>query len=173
MATNNIFNVILEEPKWEQSLDNIMELSQKVVENTLSYVKVNDVIDFLEINKPLEINISLSNDSSVMRLNSEFRNIDKPTNVLSFANIDDDEFEFMIANEDVLELGDIILALETVEREAKEKNISLQDHYCHLLTHGVLHLLGFDHVDDEEAEEMEDFETSILSNINIKDPYKE
>ena len=72
-----------------------------------------------------------------------------------------------------IELGDIIIALETMQLEAKEKGISLKDHYCHLLTHGILHLLGFDHQNDEEAEYMENFEINILQQLNISNPYTE
>ena len=70
-----------------------------------------------------------------------------------------------------VELGDIIIALETMQREAAEKQISLHDHFCHLFTHGILHLLGFDHIEDEEAEHMENFEINILKRLNIKNPY--
>ena len=64
----------------------------------------------------------------------------------------------MVAESDVIELGDIIIALETMQKEAALKNISLHDHYCHLLIHGILHLMGFDHQDDAEAEYMENHE---------------
>ena len=99
--------------------------------------------------------------------------MDKPTNVLSFANIDDENFEQDISLSDKIELGDIIIAFETMQREAKEKNITLHDHYCHLFTHGLLHLLGFDHIEDDEAEYMEDFEIQILKTMDIANPYQE
>ena len=99
--------------------------------------------------------------------------MDKPTNVLSFANVD---FEGFAQERDLyqeIELGDIIIAFETMQKEADIEGISLHDHYCHLLAHGLLHLLGFDHQTDEEAEYMEGFEIEILQSMGIANPYKE
>ena len=117
--------------------------------------------------------MALSNDSEIQKLNAEFRHLDKPTNVLSFANIDDEDFDNQVAYDDVIELGDIMIALETMEREAEEQKISFTDHYSHLLAHGILHLLGFDHQQDDEAEYMEGFEINILQQLNVANPYKE
>jgi len=97
--------------------------------------------------------------------------MDKSTNVLSFANVDDDDFWEDLKHSDEADLGDIILAFETVEQEAMIKNISVYAHYCHLLVHGFLHLLGFDHQEDKEAEEMEGLETEILAAFSIDNPY--
>ena len=72
-----------------------------------------------------------------------------------------------------IDLGNIIIAYETMQKEADVENITLQAHFCHLLTHGILHILGFDHIEDEEAEYMESFERAILQNLGIADPYKE
>jgi probable rRNA maturation factor len=115
----------------------------------------------------------LSDDEAVHKLNKEFRGMDKPTNVLSFANIDDDFFWDTLDEVDEAELGDIILAFETLVREAQEKNISVYALYCHLLVHGFLHLLGFDHQEDDEAEEMENLEIDILASFSIDNPYKD
>ena len=114
----------------------------------------------------------LSNNDEVQKLNKEFRGKDKPTNVLSFANIDDEEFWDNIDSDEIHELGDIILAFETLEEEAVIKGISVYSHYCHLLVHGFLHLLGFDHQDDDEAEEMEGLEVDILREFSIDNPYE-
>ena len=97
----------------------------------------------------------------------------KPTNVLSFAAVDDPDFDRNTELFGEIELGDIIIALETMQREAAEKGIPLRDHFCHLFTHGILHLLGFDHIEDDEAEYMEEFEINILKRLNIKNPYGE
>lgn len=163
----------LNEPAWEANIEDIEKLSNLVLVSTFDYVNQNEEIDFLNLDKPVIINLCLSDDNEVHTLNREFRNMDKPTNVLSFANIDCDGFEQEIAQNQEIELGDIIIALETMQREAQEKEISLQNHYCHLLTHGLLHLLGFDHMDDDEAEYMEAFETAILQQLNISNPYEE
>lgn len=161
------------EKKWDELFSNIDSLSHQIMVQTFDYVNENEEIDFLNLNKPININLCLSNDEEVRNLNHQYRDMDKPTNVLSFANIDDETFEDELKLFPEVELGDIIIALETLEREAKEKNITLKDHYSHLLVHGILHLLGFDHMDDEEAEYMEDFEVQILKKLNIKNPYTE
>ena len=174
MEKNNFrLNVSLDDERWEKELPDIGQLSEQVAQSVWNYVSTHEDIDFMSFDKPVEVNVSLNNDAEVHRLNKEFRNMNKPTNVLSFANIDDENFEDDIRTNPLIELGDIIIALETMQREAEEKNISLHDHYCHLFTHGLLHLLGFDHVEDDEAEYMESFETEILSTLNIADPYQE
>lgn len=174
MEKNNTeLNISIEEKGWETALPDFQELSNKVMQKTIDFVQNHDEIDFLSLNKTISINLSLSNDENIHKLNLEFRNMDKPTNVLSFANIDDPCFEEQIQTDDIIELGDIMIALETMQREAKEKAISLHDHYCHLFIHGILHLLGFDHIEDDEAEYMEDFEVRILAKLNIANPYQE
>lgn len=173
MNKNSNLNLIIDTPQWNEVLPAVVEVSSTVMEQTLSYVKERENIDFLDLGKPVCFNLSLSDDTSVQKLNAEFRHLDKPTNVLSFANIDDETFDNIIADSEIIELGDIIIALETMQKEASAKNISLHNHFCHLLTHGILHLLGFDHQDDDEAEYMEDFEINILRNMNINNPYEE
>ena len=113
---------------------------------------------------PFEINLLLCDDARMQTLNKSWREQDKPTNVLSFpaAFTSPDEKDF---------LGDIALAYETIKREAQQDNKTFQDHVAHLVAHGVLHLLGFDHMTDEEAEEMEELERQILAQMGISDPY--
>ena len=90
-----------------------------------------------------------------------------------FANIDDEAFEDEFLSENVIELGDIIMAVETLEDEAKIKSILVENHFAHLLIHGILHLFGYDHIEDDEAEEMEGIEVDILKELGIADPYEE
>lgn len=165
--------ITLNEPVWEELLSELEQLANEVLIKTLEYVETHEEIDFLSLGKPVIINLCLSDDNEVHTLNRDFRGMDKPTNVLSFAAIDDPEFDRNIELFDEIELGDIIIALETMQREAAEKQISLNSHFCHLLTHGILHLLGFDHIEDEEAEYMEEFEIQILKQLNISNPYGE
>lgn len=165
--------ISINEPSWQKALPELESLSGEVFSQTLDYVATHEDIDFFALNKSININLCLSNDSEVHALNKEFRGMDKPTNVLSFANIDDDSFDDLCQNEPEIELGDIIIALETMEREAKEQEISLHDHYCHLLTHGFLHLFGYDHIKENEARRMESFEIAILQRLNIANPYEE
>lgn len=166
-------NAFVDEPGWEAAQEHIQELSSRVFAATADYIAAHEDFDFMQTGKTLSINLSLSNDAEVQKLNAEFRHLDKPTNVLSFANIDDECFDDMVAESDVIELGDIIIALETMQKEAALKNISLHDHYCHLLIHGILHLMGFDHQDDAEAEYMENHEIRILALLNVPNPYQE
>ncbi len=118
---------------------------------------------------PAELSVVLADDALVHRLNREYRGKDKPTNVLSFALTEAEEPD---AGEDApIMLGDVILAWETVAREAAEQGKTPSDHMTHLVVHGVLHLLGYDHETDDEAEEMEQLETQLLDTLGIADPY--
>lgn len=170
---NNALNVITDGGAWENCGFDVFQTARTVFDTVLSYVGRNEEIGFLTLGKNLIVNLSLSSDAEVHRLNKEFRGFDKPTNVLSFANIDDEDFDNYIKISLEIELGDIIIAYETLSREAAEKKISLHDHFAHLLAHGLLHLLGFDHQQDEEAEYMENFEINILQQLNINNPYQE
>jgi len=111
----------------------------------------------------LDLVVLLTDDAEMKALNKEFRQKNAPTNVLSFPAPD-----MMYPH-----LGDMALGFETCVREAKEQNKSLRDHVAHLSVHGVLHLLGYDHMNDAEAEEMEDLERRILKGLGIADPYIE
>lgn len=166
-------NLSVDEPEWEKALPDCASLSEQVTALATAFVEKHEPLDFFALRKPLSFNLCLGNDEQVHTLNREFRDMDKPTNILSFAAIDDEEFEQQLAAEDEVQMGDMIIALQTMQREAEEKGISLQHHFCHLLTHGVLHLLGYDHIRDDEAEHMEDFEVKILRQLNINNPYEE
>jgi len=118
---------------------------------------------------PAEMSVVLADDELVHRLNREYRGKDKPTNVLSFALTEAEEPE--VGEDAPILLGDVILAWETVAREAKEQGKTPSDHMTHLVVHGVLHLLGYDHETDDEAEEMEQLEVQVLETLGIADPY--
>ncbi len=169
--TKTNLSITLNENGWESEIPDLQNLANSVLITALDYVNEHEDIDFLQMEKTVNFNLCLSNDDEVHTLNRDFRGMDKPTNVLSFAAIDDPDFDRNLELFDDIEAGDIIIALETMQREAKEKNISLKDHFCHLFTHGILHLLGFDHIEEAEAEYMEDFEINILKKLNIKNPY--
>jgi len=169
---NPVINISVNDERWEETLPNADILCFNLLQTALRFINKFDPSDLFTINKPMSLNLCLSNDEEVHYLNKEFRNKDKPTNVLSFANIDDPEFDLSYIN-DVLELGDIIISLETMQTEASQKNISFEHHFSHLLVHGILHLLGYDHIEDDEADFMEDLETKILNILNIPNPYQE
>jgi probable rRNA maturation factor len=123
--------------------------------------------------KDLELSVLLTDDAKMQSLNKEFRGVEKSTNVLSFPDLEinwQELLEFQ-PDGDYIYLGDIAFGYETVAAEAKNKMISFEDHFKHLLIHAILHLIGYDHVDDEDAQIMEALEIEILSNYNIKSPY--
>ena len=149
---------------------------------------------------PIEVSIKLSHNDEVHALNREWRDKDKPTNVLSFPTLDDGELNSLRHPELVsgsiapqrpdgeaakwtlkqvqgdepemeLLLGDIILAYGVCEAEAAEKNIPIADHATHLVIHGMLHLLGHDHIEDDDAEAMEALEVKALASMGLPNPY--
>jgi probable rRNA maturation factor len=121
----------------------------------------------------VEVSLRLASDEEVRQLNAQYRHKDKPTNVLSFPMIQPDLLDVVTQNSDDGEvlLGDIVLAHGVCMAEAAERGISVEDHATHLIVHGTLHLLGYDHVDDGEAEAMEAIETDALAALDIADPY--
>lgn len=133
-----------------------------------------DGASLLSVAPMVEIGVRLSDDGAVRILNRDYRDKDKPTNVLSFAALEsaDDAAAFMMAPDMPLLLGDIVIARETCAREAIEQKKSLKNHLVHLAVHGTLHLVGYDHMVDDEAEEMEDLERQILARLGIDDPYE-
>jgi probable rRNA maturation factor len=122
---------------------------------------------------PVEISVRLTIDEEVRTLNRDWRSKDRPTNVLSFPMIEPAFFSFPArVGEPELLLGDIVLAHGVCAREAEERGIAIADHAAHLIVHGTLHLLGYDHETGEaEAEEMEAVERRALAAIGIADPY--
>ncbi len=118
-----------------------------------------------EVPQPAEMSITLTDDASIRTLNRTWRGFDKPTNVLSFPAADQPEGVLPHL------LGDVIVACETLRREAAEEQKAPADHLAHLVVHGTLHLMGFDHETDDEAETMEALERQILAGLGIDDPY--
>lgn len=107
-----------------------------------------------------ELSVLLTDDEEIRALNKEWRGMDKATNVLSFETGDERMY------------GDIALSIDTLEREAEAAGKTLRAHFAHLLAHGTLHLLGFDHMGGEEADEMEFFEGKILEELGFENPYE-
>lgn len=112
-----------------------------------------------------ELSILLADDARTRLLNRDFRGMDRPTNVLSFPAEDKG------APGRPRLLGDVVLSLETLRREADEQSKPLADHLCHLTVHGILHLLGHDHQTESQASAMEALEVEILRGLGVPDPY--
>ncbi|WP_072342834.1 rRNA maturation RNase YbeY [Devosia enhydra] len=148
--------VIRNDEAWPEGLETLAEAA---IRRALTHAEP-------EIAGVSELSVVLTNDAEQQELNRDWRGMDKPTNVLSFPQIE--PFAPLSGL-----LGDVILARETLEREAADLGISFNDHFTHLVVHGFLHILGYDHLDDEEALEMEGLETEILASLGIADPYGE
>jgi probable rRNA maturation factor len=123
--------------------------------------------------RSVEISVRLSGDQEVRSLNAEWRGKHKPTNVLSFPMADEHDLSASKVVESELLLGDIILARGVCETEAGDKGVSVEDHAAHLIIHGTLHLLGYDHHDEDEATDMERREIRALHRLGIANPYEE
>ncbi|MGO4872148.1 MAG: rRNA maturation RNase YbeY [Roseiarcus sp.] len=113
-----------------------------------------------------ELCVHLADDAHIRDLNARWRGLDKATNVLSFPAVEPAHID------QARLLGDIVLAFETVAREAADEGKPLADHYRHLVVHGFLHLIGFDHQTDADAQRMEAMETRILARLGVADPYR-
>ena len=125
-------NLNIGDKNWDDRLPDAAAVSENVFQTVINRLKP----EFLQGKKEVGLNVELGGDEEIQALNRQFRNLDKPTNVLSFANIDDDDF-------------------------------------FDILVHGILHLLGYDHTEEEERKEMEALETRLLAEFNIADPYGE
>tara|TARA_R100001143_G_scaffold61454_1_gene62220 strand:+ start:314 stop:820 length:507 start_codon:yes stop_codon:yes gene_type:complete len=159
------YDILVEDERWHEALPDHASL----VAMSLDHILRN--ISSFETAKEVELSITLTNDEQIQSLNRDYREKDKPTNVLSFPQIDW-ENDKSAANEPLVMLGDVVIALETIQREANEQDKRLQDHFIHMLIHSVLHLCGHDHEDETDAETMENLEIQILSEMGIKNPYQ-
>lgn len=138
----------------------------------LATVEASPCSFWLPLPQTAEVAIRLTNDTEVQQLNANWRGKDKPTNVLSFPQLEREEIMSAptVAFSETL-FGDIVLARETCWREAQEKSVSISAHATHLVVHGTLHLLGYDHQTDEEAGEMEALEKQVMASLGFADPY--
>mgnify|MGYP006076396927 CR=1 FL=1 len=116
-----------------------------------------------------ELTLRLVNSSTIQSLNNQYRRMDKPTNVLSFPCELPEEVRQQL---DYPALGDIIICHEVIEKEALDQNKTLQAHYAHMVVHGVLHLLGYDHIKKNDAQIMEPIEIETLAKLGISNPYE-
>jgi probable rRNA maturation factor len=154
---------LVDSDEWEPETKDWCSLLTPFVEKTFCVTKVLC---------PLEVNILLTNNREVKELNHRFRNKNAPTNVLSFSSLEKDDNPWATAPKNItLLLGDIALAYETIEQEALDQHKPFDHHLGHLVVHGLLHLLGYDHETEDEAKEMEDLEIQILHDLNINNPY--
>lgn len=152
-------DIMVEADAWSRAGD-IEHIAQKAAEAALAVAP--DAQD-----EALGATLLLTDDAAVRELNRSWRGQDKPTNVLSFPS------GSPTLPGEPRHLGDIALAYETLVREAGEEGKSLADHAAHLVVHGILHLLGQDHMNEAEAETMERIEVAALARIGVADPYRD
>ncbi len=162
MHPRNIdIDIDIQTPQWNIDFEGIESLTEDTIKQTLSMM--------LDGQKSLEISVVLTDDEFIQNLNKTYREKDKPTNVLSFPMSEPEDFTSDIP---FLALGDIIVSFETIKKEATEQNKPIKHHYMHMLVHSCLHLLHYDHENDEDANIMESEEIRILEHFKIKNPYE-
>lgn len=155
--------ISVEEGAWP-SEEVLQALAERVLEVAVSYLRKHEKQPFPKMAP--ELSLVFTDDASIREINAEWRSQDKATNVLSFP-----AFPLQPGGKPGPMLGDIIIARETVEREAIDLEKSFDDHLTHLMVHGFLHLFGYDHINNSEAERMEGLETRILAELGLSDPY--
>ncbi|WP_293962792.1 rRNA maturation RNase YbeY [Sneathiella sp.] len=168
--------ISFQDDSWRNLVPAIEQKAEVVVQCALESIcgKMNLSLLDCDIMPVVEISLLFSDDAQVRELNRDYRGKDQPTNVLSFPDTPLDQIELANATKmsEPLLLGDIVLAHETMVREAKAQNKDIWSHTAHLIAHGVLHLAGFDHMEENEAEEMENLEIMILESLHISNPYE-
>ena len=174
-ANGHGLEIICEEPAWQATASD-SQTDLTAIISKAGLLALNHTV--LEA-QPLRLAvIVLSNDANVQILNNTYRGKNKPTNVLSFPSqesagdrIGGETHEKQTQENEPRHVGDVILAYETVKSEAKRDNKGLEAHISHLIVHGVLHLLGYDHEGEQQASLMETLETELMSELNYQDPY--
>ena len=168
-------DIAYDAPLWEEVLPDGQEFF---------CILVNYIWSFFKWQQPAQLSVLLTSDATIQGLNHTYRHQDKPTNVLSFPQ-DGADWQSkhqifsnkacanqVLGNKIVL-LGDLVFALETIQREAVSEDKSFHHHLTHLVTHGLLHLLGYNHEEEDQAQQMEALEIKILSELGIQNPYEE
>lgn len=160
--TSYEIDISVQDERWCVALPEIEILTRSAITKVLKQSKY--------CNESLEVSIVLANDDFVQELNKTYRHQDKPTNVLSFPQTEANDIQEQSLP--LINLGDIIIAYETIIKESEEQNKPITNHYTHMLIHGALHLLHYDHQSDDEAQIMEALEIEILNTMDIKNPYE-
>lgn len=157
-------DLLIDDPRWTKARLGLGKLVPLALETALRSLPKKP-------KAPLEVTVTFSTDKSIRVLNRTHRGKDKPTNVLSFPLWD--SLSEIPPSKSAVPIGDIVIAIETMQREAVEQHKTLKAHLTHMLVHGFLHLLGYDHITDKLALEMETLEIKILKKLAINNPYAE
>ncbi len=168
--------IVVQDSAWREALKDAAEVARRAARAALRQrcgaTQGSGEFDAPQRDRPVvasELTVVLADDRLLRRLNREYRGQDRATNVLSFAGLD---APLGVRPEMPRLLGDVILARETIFREARAQNKAPSEHLSHLVVHGVLHLLGFDHETETQAETMETVECAVLAGLGIADPYR-
>ena len=163
MTDDLTVEIALEDPRWQDALD-LSEIADRAVRSGLEIAEVQGVF---------EVSILAADDARIKELNASFRDKPTPTNVLSWPAeaLQPETPGKRPTAPTTPELGDIALAFETCRQEAADRGVQLHEHVTHLVLHGVLHLLGYDHEEDADATLMEELERRALARLGVADPY--
>ena len=165
--------VTVSEGSWLNWAADLTALSNQLLQLALNHELLNAEIEFSGADNHVEVSFLFTTDPEVQLLNKNFRSKDQPTNVLSFPDTEltPENLKTALMFDEPLLLGDIALAEETILKEAIAQEKTAPDHLTHLILHGILHLLGYDHVVDSDAEQMEQLEIKLLAELGIQNPY--
>ncbi|MGE6741919.1 rRNA maturation RNase YbeY [Allorhizobium pseudoryzae] len=155
--------ISVEDDRWPDE-EQLNTLCKRVLDAAAQMLATEEKQPFPK--QPCEVSLVFTDDAAIREINAEWRGKDKATNVLSFP-----AFPVTPGKMPGPMLGDIVIARETLEREAEELEKPFDDHLTHLMVHGFLHLFGYDHIEKDEAEKMEALETRILAGLGLSDPY--
>lgn len=145
----------------------IKKITKKVFNSVISTLRIS-----VTKGTVVELSVILTNDDIIRNYNKNYRNNNKPTNVLSFPIYEKEIIEELKHENNYILLGDIILSLNTIVDESKKQEKLFSDHLTHIMVHSILHLFGFDHISDSEADVMENLEIEVLKKLKINNPYK-
>ena len=158
--------ITIADPRWHQVFPDYEERLRAALMATLARTP-------LTASRRFTVDVTLADDETVHALNARYRGRDAPTDVLSFPQFAAGELLALAPEGPPLPLGDIVLAFDTVLREAKALDQPLEAHALHLFVHGLLHLLGYDHEQEDQARRMERLESEILAAVDVPDPYQD
>lgn len=153
-------DISINDSRWNDKIPDIKQVTKEIIKTVLSKKLSCDHV---------EVSCVLDNDQTLQKLNKDYRSKDKPTNVLTFCQTQPADLK---TPGQYLCLGDIVIAFETMQKEAQEQKKSFLNHFTHILVHSCLHLLHYDHETNEEAAQMEALEIEILRKMGIKNPYE-
>ena len=161
-------DITINDKNWLKEIENIADFLQKTINKLAQHTNLNQ---FIQNNIEIELSILLTDDQEIQSLNKDYRGKDKATNTLSFLLIEQNTPLKEAIIDNFLAIGDIIFSYQVIKKEAISQNKKFQDHLTHMTLHSLLHLIGYDHQNDKEAQEMENLEINILKKLAINNPY--